>query len=342
MHQGHIHEYAESHGSASHRAEGERRTLAVVALTAVMMVIEIVVGRMTGSMALFADGIHMGTHVGALGMSAVAYWYARTRAHHEAYSFGTGKVYALGGYTSALLLVLTAIWMAVDSIHRFFSPEHIDFSDALPVAVIGLVVNLVSAKLLDHDHGPGEHAHAGHDHHHDHDHDDHDHDHGRHEHHDHAHHHHAHSHEDHNLKAAYLHVVADAFTSVLAIGALLAGRYLGLGFLDPAMGVVGAAVIIHWGLRLCRTTAKGLLDVAPSVDDTRAIRAELEAVDDVCVADLHLWELGPGERGCIVKLVTSSPRDPDFYRRLIKSKVRISHLTVEVQRCTTSHEAEAT
>ncbi len=330
MHEGHIHEYAESHGHAARAKDGERRTLAVVAITFGMMVVEIVAGRLTGSMALFADGIHMATHVGALGMSAVAYYYARTRAQSEDYSFGTGKVYALGGYTSALFLVATAVWMGVDSVLRFFSPEQIHFAEALPVAVIGLVVNLVSAKLLDHghDHGPK----AAHEHGHPHDHD-HDHDH----HHDHQ--SDAHGHEDHNLKAAYLHVVADAFTSVLAIGALLAGRYLGLAFLDPAMGIVGALVIIHWGVRLSRQAAKQLLDAAPSIDDTRKIRAELEAVDDVCVADLHVWDLGPGERSCIVKLVTSSPRDPDYYRRLIKAKVRLSHLTVEVQRCTAEHEA---
>jgi cation diffusion facilitator family transporter len=323
MHEGHIHEYAESHGHGARAKDGERRTLWVVALTFGMMVVEVVAGRLTGSMALFADGIHMATHVGALGMAAVAYYYARTRAHSEDYSFGTGKVYALGGYTSALFLVATAVWMGVDSVLRFFSPEPIQFAEALPVAVVGLLVNLVSAKLLDHDHGHGE-AHAPHAH----DHGDHDHDHD-----------HDHGHEDHNLKAAYLHVVADAFTSVLAIGALLAGRYLGLTFLDPAMGIVGALVIIHWGVRLSRQAAKQLLDVAPSIADTRTIRAELEAVDDVCVADLHVWDLGPGERSCIVKLVTSSPRDPAYYRELIKAKVRLSHLTVEVQRCTAEHEA---
>jgi len=336
MHHGHLHEYAESHGDAGARREGERRTLVVVGLTALMMVAEIVVGRWSGSMALFADGVHMATDVAALGLAAVAYYYARTRAGHEAHSFGTGKVYALGGYTSAIVLVGTAVWMAVDSIERLLSPVTISFGEALPVAIVGLVVNLVSAKLLDHSAIGHDHSHGHADDHAGHAHADHDHDAIADE--GHAHDRKSEPVEDHNLRAAYLHAVADAVTSILAIGALLAARYLGLTFLDPVMGLAGAALIVVWGVRLSRSAAKQLLDIAPSVDETRTIRRELEAVDDVCVADLHVWELGPGERSCIVKLVTSSPRDPSFYRDLIKSKVKLSHLTVEVQRCTAHHD----
>jgi cation diffusion facilitator family transporter len=308
------------------------------------MVAELIVGYATNSLALLADGVHMATHVGALGLSGVAYALARRWGRDEAFSFGAGKVYALSGYTSALILAVTALAMIFESVSRMLSPAPVLFAEALPVAVVGLVVNLLSAKLLGHDHdhshdsGSHDHDHAedhahGHDHPHDHPHD--------HAHGDHGHHHapaktSAH-HHDHNLRAAYLHVLADALTSVLAIGALLAGRYLGIAWLDPVMGIVGAVIILHWSWGLCRTAGRQLLDVAPSMQETRAIRAHLEAIDDVRVADLHVWDIGPGERGCIVKLVTSDPRDTAYYRDLIKSKVPISHLTVEVQRCNEQH-----
>jgi cation diffusion facilitator family transporter len=376
MHDGHLHLYAESHADEhGHARESERRTWAVVALTAVMMVLELGVGAWSGSLALLADGVHMATHVGALGLSGLAYWFARTRARDEAFSFGTGKVYALAGYTSALTLAGAALWMVGEAIARLFSPSPIDFADALPVAVLGLVVNLVSAKLLGHEHGHGHghdhheiplegsksahddhgHAHAPthredheHEHEHDHDHDDgagpghgHGHSHG----HDHSHDHdHGHSHghdrghsHDHNLRAAYLHVVADALTSVLAIAALLAGRYLGWVWLDPAMGVLGGVVILRWSWSLVRGSARQLLDVTPTGDVSRAVRECLETDDDVRVADLHLWELGPGRLGCIVKLVAAEPRETSYYRELIKAKIPVSHLTVEVQRCVIGH-----
>ena len=308
MHEGHLHVYAESHADDHGGArESERRTWAVVGLTAVMMVLELAVGAWSGSLALLADGVHMATHVGALGLSGLAYWFARTRAKDESFSFGTGKVYALAGYTSAITLAATSVWMIAEAIARLLHPSPIRFDDALPVAVIGLLVNLASAKLLDHGHHHAHpddtHAHPDHGHAADHeDHHGHGHGHGHgHDHvHVHAHHDHQHrdhEHHDHNLKAAYLHVVADALTSVMAIGALLAGRYFGLNWLDPAMGVVGGVVIVKWSIALVRSSARQLLDVVPRAEAMAAIRECLETDGDTRVADLHLWELGPGRMG---------------------------------------------
>jgi cation diffusion facilitator family transporter len=274
-----------------------------------MMFGELIVGSLTNSMALTADGWHMATHAGALGMSATAYWFARTRAKASSFTFGTGKVYALAGYTSAVILGLVAVLMIVESCRRLGSPLPIKFSEALPVAILGLLVNLVSVKLLDAD---DEHHHAGD--------------------HDHAHHGHGHGH-DHNLRAAYFHVLADAFTSVLAIGALLGGRYAGWRFLDPAMGIVGGLVILKWGIGLCRESSKQLLDMLPSSETASAIRKHVEQIDDVRVADLHLWEIAPGKHGCIVSLVTDNPRDTAFYRAAILETFQVAHLTVEVHRC---------
>ena len=325
----------------------ERRTRWVVVLTAAMMGVELVVGTLTNSMALTADGWHMATHAGALGMSALAYWYARTRARAEVFYFGTGKVYALAGYTSAVILGMVAILMFAESARRLLHPSAIHFAEALPVAVIGLLVNLGSAKLLDaggaHSH---DHAHS-HSHDHDHDHDaDHTHDHG-HGDRDHvephrpSHHAHDHDapavagppahHQDHNLRAAYLHVVADAFTSVLAIAALIGGKYAGWTFLDPLMGIVGGAVILNWSVGLCRGAAHQLLDMLPSPDLAREVRERLE-VGGVQVADLHLWDLAPGRRGCIVSLVTAEPQEVATYRSRLEGFHGISHVTVEIHR----------
>jgi cation diffusion facilitator family transporter len=284
----------------------EKRTRWVVAITAAMMIVELVVGTLTHSMALTADGWHMATHAGALGMSALAYWFARTRSREDAFSFGTGKVYALAGYTSAVVLGIVALLMFGESIRRLLRPEAIQFSQALPVAIIGLLVNLASVKLLDAD----DQAHGDDDHHH----------------------HHHHHHHDHNLRAAYFHVLADAFTSVLAIAALIGGRYAGWRFLDPLMGIVGGAVILRWSVGLCRGAARQLLDMVSSPALAQTIKKRLE-VGDVRVADLHLWELAPGRRGCIVSLVTEAPEDTTVYKSLLDGIEGIAHLTVEVQRC---------
>ena len=311
-------EHAHHTDLAVDRSHGERRTLWVVMIASVMMVTELVVGSITGSLALTADGWHMATHVGALGMTFGAYWYARTRATSDAFTFGTGKVYALAGYTSGIVLAVVAGWMGYEAVEHLIDRPDVAFGQALPVAALGLGVNLTSAVLLGH----------GHDHEDDHDHHDHpDHDHD----HDHAHHH------DHNLRAAYLHVLADAMTSVLAIGALVAGRYAGAWYLDPIAGAVGGVVVLSWSISLCRGAGRQLLDVVPDREHEKTLRAKLEAVDDVRIADLHVWELGPGRRGCIVSLVTSAPREIDYYRDVILGAVPMAHLTVEVHCCSRGH-----
>jgi len=324
MHEHDLSEHAHHHDAVIEVGHGERRTRWVVAITLLMMIAELIVGWMTGSMALLADGWHMATHAGALGLTLAAYWYARTRAGSDAFSFGTGKVYALAGYTSGVVLAMVAVWMGVEAATRLVERPEVDFRDALPVAVLGLVVNLVCAMMLGH--GGHDHGHA-HDHAHAHAHGD-DHDHG-----------HAHDHgrHDHNLRAAYLHIVADALTSVLAIVALLAGQLAGWWFLDPAMGLLGGVVIVRWSIDLCRQASRQLLDAVPSSGHERLLRSRLEAIDDVRIADLHVWELGPGRRGCIVSLVTSTPRDTDYYREVILGAVEVAHLTVEIHRCSRGH-----
>ena len=295
--------HSHDHGAAM--AEHETRTRWVVSLTLAMMVTELAVGYATHSLALTADGWHMATHAGALGMSALAYWFARSRAGSSAFTFGTGKVHALAGYTSAVTLALVALWMVLESVQRLFAPEPVAYAQALPVALLGLVVNLVSVKLL--------HTES---HHHDHDHDGHDHD--------------GHDH-DHNLRAAYFHVLADAMTSLLAIFALLGGRYFGWTFLDAAMGIVGGLVIARWSYGLCRAAASELLDVLPSTDLAKSVRDKLEtAFDETRVVDLHLWKIGPHARACIVSLAARSPEAPLTYREALASVAHFEHLTIEV------------
>lgn len=286
----------------------ERGLRLVVALTAAMMLVEIVVGYATRSMALLADGWHMATHVGALGLAAAAHSISRRYAAHRAFAFGTGKMRVLAGYTSAVALGLVAISMLVESLARLLHPQTIDYASALPVAVVGLVVNLTSIALL---HG------------HDDDHEDHDHE-------DH----------DHNHRAAFMHIVADAFTSVLAIAALLAGRLFHVGWLDAVTGMTGGVVVLHWAVGLSRASAAELLDIVPSLGAEANIRKTLEDIDDVRVCDLHLWSLGCGQRSCMVTLVTSEPREPAVYRDAL-SAFGLAHLTVEVRSCVEGHPAVA-
>ncbi|MBL0220567.1 MAG: CDF family Co(II)/Ni(II) efflux transporter DmeF [Myxococcales bacterium] len=338
------HVHHEDADDDEHNRGGERRTRWVILLATVMMVGELIVGNMTDSMALTADGWHMGTHVGALGLTVVAYWYARTRAGNDAFSFGTGKVYALAGYTSGILLVCVALWMGVESIDHLIHREKVIYEEALIVAIIGLVVNAVSALLLSKNHHYG-HSH-GHDHGHGHghahdDHDDHHHGNG----HDHA----AHAGHDHapakpqagtldfNMRAAYIHILADALTSVMAIVALSLGKWAGLWFLDPLTGLVGGIVIVWWAISLCRQASGQLLDVVSSPKHESKVRQTLEAIDDVRVADLHVWELGPGRRSCIVSVVTSTPRDVAFYRESVLAALPLAHLTIEIHRCVLAH-----
>jgi len=290
--------------------DNARRTLWVVALTAVMMVGEIVAGYVTGSMALLADGFHMATHAGALGVAAAAYAYARRHAHDPRYSFGTGKVGDLAGFASALVLGLVALGIGVESIRRLFEPTSVAFGEATVVAVVGLIVNIVSALLLS---GGHHHGHHGHDHGHDHAHDDH--------------HHHGQGH-DNNLRSAYMHVLADALTSVLAIAALLSGRFLGWTGLDPVMGIVGAVVIARWSWSLMRDTAAVLLD---RTDDHAAqeVREEIERPGDAVLSDLHVWRLGPDAHAAIVSVSGSVSIDAILAR--LKPVHELKHVTVEIR-----------
>ncbi|HCD83939.1 MAG TPA: cation transporter [Agrobacterium sp.] len=300
----------------------EKRVWMVIALTTVMMVAEIVAGHWFGSMALTADGWHMSTHAGAMLISALAYLYARREARNPRFTFGTGKFGDLAGFASAIVLAVVALLIAVESAMRLVNPVEIDFNQAILVAVIGLAVNLVSAVLLkddhhhDHAHGhghaQGSHAHHGH---------------GSHAHHGE---HGAKGGRDNNLRAAYLHVLADALTSVLAIVALLLGKWNGWSFLDPAMGIVGGLVIARWSWGLVRSTATTLLDALPQADDLpQEIRQSVETEEDR-ITDLHVWQVGPGHHAAIVAIRSQVPKAPAFYKQKLAAIHELSHVTVEV------------
>lgn len=287
---------------------GERRTRLVIAITATMMAVEIAAGLAFGSMALLADGMHMASHTVALGISAAAYLYARRYAHDLRFSFGTGKVNGLAGYTSAIILGIFALSMAWQSIVRFFNPQPISFNQAILVAVIGLIVNLASVWILN---TGTSHSHAD----------------------EHAHAHHAHGHSDHNLRAAYLHVLADAMTSVFAILALISGKYLGLVWMDPLMGLVGAVLVGRWSIGLMRETSRVLLDQQAAGEMQAAITTSIESQDDNRVCDLHVWAIGPGIFAAAISIVTASPKAPKEYKKLIPAHLSLVHATVEVHPC---------
>lgn len=289
--------------------ENARRTLWVVGLTAVMMVAEITWGYLTGSMALLADGFHMATHAGALGVAAGAYVYARRYARDPRYSFGTGKVGDLAGFASALILGVVALGIGVESVRRLFEPTSIAFGEAAIVAAVGLAVNVVSAMLL----AGGHHHHHGH-HAHDHGHDDHHHSHG----------------QDNNMRSAYLHVLADALTSVLAIIALLSGRYLGWSWLDPLMGVVGAVVIARWSWMLMRDTSAVLLD---RTDEHVAaeVRDEIERPGDAAITDLHVWRIGPEAHAAIVSVRASQDVTVEKILARLTPVHELKHTTIEIR-----------
>jgi cation diffusion facilitator family transporter len=296
----HHHDFAVIH------SKGEQRTRLVLLLTAVTMLVEIAAGTAYGSMALLADGWHMATHVAAFAITLFAYRYARKHARSGAFTFGPGKVSILGGFASAVALAVVALLMLVESSQRLASPQPIHFNEAIAVALLGLTVNIACAFLLqdhhDHDHG--------HDHHHD------------------AHHH------DHNLKAAYLHVLADALTSLLALAALIAGKYLDWNRLDPLMGIVGAAVITRWAWGLLKETGPILLD--GSIDDATlaAIRTRLESDSDTRIADMHVWKVGAADYAAVISLVSHFPRQTEYYKELLSDFRELSHLTIEVHTCT--------
>jgi cation diffusion facilitator family transporter len=293
----------------------ERRTWFVVALTAVMMIGEIAAGSLFGSMALLADGWHMATHAAALGIAGAAYLFARRQARNSRFAFGTGKFGDLAAFSSAIILGMIAAQIAYESVLRLITPVPISYAEAIAVASLGLCVNLASAWLLrdSHDH------HHGHGHAHDHD-DDH--------HHDHDHHHH----HDNNLRAAYVHVLADAATSVLAIAALTVAMVSGWVWADPAVGIVGSLVIASWAYGLIRDAGAVLLDVSFDRKLQATIRARLEAGDDR-ITDLHLWQVGPGHCAAVISLVSEAPLLPATYKERLRDLKGLSHVTVEVERC---------
>ncbi|MBY6185412.1 CDF family Co(II)/Ni(II) efflux transporter DmeF [Marinobacter hydrocarbonoclasticus] len=315
MHSHTLERWQHHHQFEQQQRKNEKRTWYAVMITAAMMVVEIVTGYLTGSMALLADGWHMGTHVAAFGLTLFAYRFARQASTDKRYSFGTGKVNLLAGYTSAVALVLVALLMAIESVGRLIEPVAIDYDNALLVAVIGLVINLVCAVLLH----QGD-SHHGHDHHH----------------HGHGHHHHDHHHHDHNLYAAYLHVIADALTSFTAILALLAARYFDMPGLDPIMGIVGAIIITRWGWSLIRNTGPALLDRSPDPELVDEVRNRIESDRDNRIADLHLWPLSGNHYGVIISVVTHHPQAPQYYKALLENLPRLAHITIEVHTC---HEA---
>ncbi|BBL91034.1 transporter [Vibrio rotiferianus] len=295
-----------SHDFVSHNQKGEKRTLYVLILTVTTMVVEIAAGTMFGSMALLADGWHMGTHAAAFCITLFAYRYAKQNAHNDRFSFGTGKVSVLGGFTSAIALGIVALMMMVESIHRLFNPESIQFNEAIMVAVIGLVVNLASMLLLQ------DHHHHGHDHH-----DHHSHDHG------HEHHH------DHNLTAAYFHVLADTLTSLLAIVALIVGKFYGWVWLDAMMGIVGAVVIGKWTLGLMKQTAPVLLDESINKSYRDEITERLAPYAEI--VDLHIWKVSGHHYSAAIALKNHSDKTLDEFKQLLSKFDKIHHLTLEVQ-----------
>jgi len=293
-------------------AQNERRTWIVIWVCAAMMLLEITGGIWFGSIALVADGLHMSTHAGALLLAALAYTFARKHAEDRRFSFGTGKLGDLAGFTSAIILAMISLFIGYEAITRIFAPVPIHFAEAIPIACLGLGVNVISAWLLA----------GGHDHHHGHDHD-HDHDHG---------HDHGKTGRDNNMRAAIVHVIADAAVSVLVIIGLLLAKLFGWLWMDPLAGIIGALVIASWAAGLIRDTGAILLDMTPDANMAETMRQTIEAQGDQ-LADFHLWRLGPGHLGAIVCVGTrQESRTAAYYRELLSRFRSLSHITVEVRR----------
>ena len=303
----HIHtleNWQHSHDFSVKNDKGEQRTKYVLILTAITMIVEIIAGSVFGSMALLADGWHMGTHVAAFMITIFAYRYARKHADNPAYAFGTGKVSVLGGFASAVALAVVALVMLIESMQRIIEPHAIQFNEAIAVACLGLFINVISAFLLKDDH--------------------------HHHHHDHGDHHH---HHDHNLRAAYLHVLADALTSLLAIIALVSGKYFGWDWLDPIMGIVGAVIITRWSYGLLKQTGPILLD--GSIEETyqAAVKETIEKDSDNQISDIHIWKVGANHYAAIISLVTHFPKSTEYYKELLNDFHKLSHITIEVNAC---------
>ncbi len=298
--------FRKAHDFVPDFSQAERRTRIVIGITAAMMVVEIAVGLMSHSMALLADGWHMSTHVIAFLITAVAYYLARRHAANVRFSFGTGKIGVLGGFTSAVVLSIVALLMAGESVHRLFAPLTIHFNEAIGIACVGLLVNLGCAFLLgDRDH---ESAHR----------------------------------QDFNLRAAYLHVLADAFTSVLAITALTGGKFFGWAWLDPAVGIIGSGVVFSWAYTLLRDTSGILLDRTPaSCNLPDQICRAVESDGDSLVSDLHVWQVGVGKFAAMISIVAHEPKSSDFYRALLRGCDELVHVTIETQHCREDHKSIA-
>lgn len=301
MHTRNIAKWRHSHDFSCIHEKGESRTKLVLAITSITMVVEIAAGLVYGSMALLADGWHMGTHAAAFAITIFAYRYSRRHSQNPEFTFGTGKVSVLGGFASAIALAVVALFMCFESLQRFFKPMEIRFNEAILVAVLGLLVNIVCAFLL-------QSVHSHHD--------------------DHDHHHH-----DHNLKGAYLHVIADALTSVMAIFALSFGKFLGLHWLDPMIGIVGALIIFRWSYGLLVETSTILLDRNIEKDMENEIRKKIESEYDNRISDIHIWKVGPIDYAAIVSLVTREPQPISHYKKQIANFFPISHITIEVNKC---------
>lgn len=321
MHSQSVDDFRHEHiflGEAHER--NERKVWIVIAICAAMMVAEIIGGIWFGSVALVADGLHMSTHAGALLIAALAYTYARRYASHHRLAFGTGKLGDLAAFTSAIALAMIALLIGYESLNRLFNPVPIAFNEAIPIAALGLGVNLLTAFLLRDDHGHhhenGQGRHHG----------DHEHEHGR----------RGEQHRDHNLRAAFVHVLADAAVSVLVIIGLVAGRQFGWIWMDPAMGLVATIVIMNWSWSLIRTAGAVLLDASPDPTLPAKIAARLEKEGDR-ISDLHLWRLGPGHIAAIISLVSDHPESPGSYKKRLADVSDISHLTIEVERCPSVH-----
>ncbi|MGR9114531.1 MAG: CDF family Co(II)/Ni(II) efflux transporter DmeF [Gammaproteobacteria bacterium] len=301
MHEHRVSNWQHNHDFARINRKGEKRTKIVLLLTLVTMAVEIFAGISFHSMALLADGWHMGTHVAAFLIAVFAYRYCRIHAHDQTFAFSPGKVSVLGGFASSVALAVVALIMLIESVQRILEPHTIHFNEAIVVAAFGLLINLISALLLqDHHHGHDVQEHH---------------------------------HHDHNLKAAYLHVLADALTSVLAIVALTAGKFYGWVWLDPVMGLVGAAVILAWAYALIKETGPVLLDESIDEDYQKAVKETIEQDSDNRVTDLHIWRVGPGHYAMIIALVTQFPKAPEYYKGLLVDFNQLDHITIEVNQC---------
>ncbi|MGO2363693.1 MAG: CDF family Co(II)/Ni(II) efflux transporter DmeF [Psychrobacter sp.] len=298
-------QWEHSHNFGVDSAQNKSKVKIVFWLTTIIMVLEIAAGTWSGSMALLADGWHMGTHSAAFLIAIFAYSYAKKNANNKLFSFGTGKVNYLGGFASAIALAIVALLMILESVQRIIEPNNIHFTEAIIVAIVGLIVNIVSAFILKDDHHHHDHGHGDSDHHHDH---------------------------DHNMKAAYLHVLADALTSVLAIVALLTGKYMGIIWIDPVMGIVGAIVILHWSYGLIKESSTVLLDKSVDVSTFEKISQTLDKKNTI-INDIHVWKIASTHQAAILSVSSPSPLSTEEYKKiLLESLPQLSHMSVEVNK----------